>query len=118
MSTSAETGVEGSDELSGRHAAQGQGSTPVPSTTDSTNNGVQPQDGSLPSAHTESNGMQPRDGSLVSAHAEPAIGLTGMQPHDGSLVSAHAEPAPTNGVAQPADGSLPSAHTEPADIQA
>jgi hypothetical protein len=72
MSTSAETGVE-----------------PDPSTTDTTNDGVRPLDGSMPSAHAEpATGLQPHDGSMPSAHTEPAIGV---QPHDGSMPSAHVE---------------------------
>ena len=52
MSTSAETGVGEPD-----------GTTGV----------VQPNDGSLPSAHTEpAGGVQPHDGSLPSAHVEGA----------------------------------------------
>lgn len=53
--------------------------------------GVQPNDGSLVSAHTEQDEVCPNDGSLVSAHTEQG----GAHPLDGSLVSAHTDTGTT-----------------------
>jgi hypothetical protein len=84
MSTSAETGVQGIDQ-----AVAGQGSTPDLGTIDTTNTGVRPHDGSMPSAHVEpATGVRPLDGSMPSAHVEEA---GAVRPHDGSMPSAHTE---------------------------
>lgn len=71
--------------------------------------GVQPNDGSLVSAHTDQDLVRPLDGSLVSAHTEQDE----VHPNDGSLVSAHTE----QGGVHPLDGSLVSAHTDTGTTQ-
>ena len=83
MSTSPETGLPPSDDSTGVPAAPSQPGQ---------DGGVQPNDGSLVSAHTETDGVHPMDGSLVSAHTKE-----GVQPMDGSLVSAHTEQGDAQG---------------------
>lgn len=98
MTTSPETDLQSPDDSSGVAAAPSQPGQ---------EGDVQPNDGSLVSAHTKEV-VHPNDGSLVSAHTEQDA----VQPNDGSLVSAHQE----DGV-HPMDGSLVSAHTEQGDTQ-